>query len=391
MKNYNHPLAVGSDQHTSRGVSRRSFTRMASALAGVAALPFYNESSLAFAQLSKVGPLPPDAVKINANENPLGPCPEAAEAVAKVIKMGGRYTYELTDDFVQLLAEIEDLDANYVRPFAGSSDPLHRAAMAFTSPTKPLISANPDYEAAGKGASFHGAKVIRVPLTKTWAHDVKAMAKAAEEHKAGLIYICNPNNPTGTTTPRADIEYLVNNKPEGTVVLLDEAYIHLCDESPCADLVAMDKDVVILRTFSKIYGMAGLRCGAAMARPDLLEKMNRFGAGALPITGVAAAIASLKVKTLVTERRRIIKDTREDVFAFLEKNNVSFIPSVSNCFMLDAKVPARRLIRAMQKEKIYIGRVWPSMPTHARITVGTREEMAKFKTALLKVMPQLQV
>jgi histidinol-phosphate aminotransferase len=364
---------------------------MASTLAGVAALPFYNESSLAFAQLSKVGPLSPDAVKINANENPLGPCPAAVEAAAKIIKNGGRYSYELTDELEQLLAEGEDLDVNYVKAFAGSSDPLHRATMAFTTPTKPLISANPDYEAAARGASFRGAKVIRVPLTETWAHDVKAMVKAAEEQEAGLIYICNPNNPTGTVTPRADIEYLVNNKPEGAVVLLDEAYIHFCDQPSGADLVAMDRDVIVLRTFSKLYGMAGLRCGVAMARPDLLERMNKFGAGALPITGVAAAIASLKVKTLVPERRRIVKDVREDVFAFLEKNNISFVPSVSNFFMLDSKVPARRLIRAMQKEKVYIGRVWPAMPTCARITIGTREEMTKFKTALVKVMAQLQV
>lgn len=390
MKNCNHPRAFKPDRQESPRVSRRAFTRMASALAGAAALPFYNESSLAFAQLSKSGPLPPDAVKINANENPLGPCQEAVEAAARVIKKGGRYSYELTDELTQLLAEIEDLDVNYVRPFAGSGDPLHRAMMAFTSPTRPLITANPDYEAAGRGASFHGAKVIRVPLTKTWAHDVKAMVKAAEEHKAGLIYICNPNNPTGTVTPRADIEYLVNNKPEGAVVLIDEAYIHLCDESPCTDLVAMDKNVIVLRTFSKLYGMAGLRCGAAMARPDLLERLNKFGAGALPITGVAAATASLKVKTLVSERRRIVKDIREDVYAFLEKNNISFIPSVSNFFMLDAKLPARRLIRAMQKEKVYIGRVWPAMPTYARVTVGTREEMARFKAALAKVMTQLQ-
>ena len=152
------------------------------------------------------------------------------------------------------------------------------------------------------------------------------MVKAAEEQEAGLIYICNPNNPTGTITPREDIEYLVNNKPEGAVVLLDEAYIHFCDQQSGADLVAMDRDVIVLRTFSKLYGMAGLRCGAAMARPDLLERLNKFGAGALPITGVAAAIASLKVKTLVPERRRIVKDVREDVFAFLEKNNISFVP-----------------------------------------------------------------
>lgn len=391
MKNCNQPLALKPERLESPRVSRRAFTRMASTLAGVAALPFYNESSLAFAQLSKVGPLPTDAIKINANENPLGPCPAAAEAAARVIKYGGRYLYDLTDELEQIFAESEDLDVNYVSAFAGSSDPLHRAVMAFTTPTKPLISANPDYEAAGRGATSRGAKVIRVPLTQTWAHDVKAMVKAAEEQEAGLIYICNPNNPTGTVTPRADIEYLVNNKPEGAVVLLDEAYIHFCDQPSGADLVAMDRDVIVLRTFSKLYGMAGLRCGVAMARPDLLEKLNKYGAGALPITGVAAAIASLKVKTLVPERRRIVKDVREDLFAFLEKYNISFVPSVSNFFMLDARVPARRLIRAMQKEKIYIGRVWPAMPTCARITIGTREEMAKFKTALQKVMPQLQI
>jgi histidinol-phosphate aminotransferase len=391
MTNQNHAHSARSDRRRSPGISRRAFTRAASALAGVAALPFYNESSLASAQLSKIGPLPPDGVKINANENPLGPCPAAAEAAARVIKNGGRYWYELTDELEQLLAESEDLDVNYVSAFAGSSDPLHRATMAFTSPTRPLVSANPDYEAAARGASFRGAKVFRAPLTQTWAHDVKAMIKAAEEQEAGLIYICNPNNPTGTVTSRADIEYLVNNKPEGAVVLLDEAYIHFCDEQSSADLVAMDKDLIVLRTFSKLYGMAGLRCGAAMARPDLLEKLNKLGAGALPITGVAAAIASLKTRTLVPERRRIVKDVRDDVFAFLEKNNISFVPSVSNFFMLDAKVPARRLIRAMQKEKVYIGRVWPAMPTCARITIGSRDEMAKFKTALVKVMAQLQV
>ncbi len=390
MTNQNHPRAGKSDQQKLPRLSRRAFTRMAAGLTASAALPFYNESSLAFAQLSKIGPLPPDAVKINSNENPLGPCPEAAEAVAKIIRNGGRYMFELGDELAATLAEIEDLDAGYVMSFAGSSDPLHRALMAFTSPSRPLVSANPDYESAGRGAAYHGAKVIRVPLTKTWAHDVRAMVKAAEEHKAGLIYLCNPNNPTGTVTPRAEIEYLVNYKPEGTIVLLDEAYIHLCDEPPSTDLVAMDKDLIVLRSFSKLYGMAGLRAGAALARPDLLERLVKFGVGYLPITGMSAATASLKVKTLVPERRRIIREVREDVFAFLEKNNISFIPSVSNCFMLDAKVPARRLTRAMQKEKVYIGRVWPAMPTHARVTIGTREEMAKFKTALLKVMAQLQ-
>jgi histidinol-phosphate aminotransferase len=361
---------------------------MAMLLTAGATLPFYNETTLA--QLSKTGPIPQDAVKINANENPLGPCPEAAEAIAKVIAKGGRYMYEETDTFAQLLADQEGLDPEYVLPFAGSSDPLHRAVIAYTSKDRPYVTADPGYEAGARAARFMGAKVIKVPLTQSYAHDVKAMVKAAQENKAGLIYICNPNNPTGTVTPRADIEYLVNNKPEETIVLLDEAYIHLTEESFCSDLAAMDKDVIILRTFSKLYGMAGLRAGAAIGRPDLMGKMRNYGAGALPLTGMVGATASLKSKTVVPQRRKIIKDVREDVFEYLQKHNITFIPSVSNCFMLDAKMPARKLIKAMEKEKVYIGRVWPSMPTYSRISVGTREEMAKFKTALLKVMNELQ-
>ena len=369
-------------------ISRRSFSRMAALLATGASLPFYNETALA--QLSKIGPLPSDAVKINANENPLGPCPEAIEAITKVLAKGGRYLYEETDVFTKTLAEQEGLDPEYVMPFPGSSDPLHRAVLAYCSKERPFITADPGYEAGGRAAQFIGAKVIRVPLTPTQAHDVKAMVRVAHEKKGGVIYICNPNNPTGTITTKSDIEWALANKPEDTLLLLDEAYIHLSDEPLSSDLVAMDKDLIILRTFSKLYGMAGLRAGCAMGRPDLIAKLKNFGAGALPLTGVVGATASLNVKTLIPTRRKLIRDIREDTFSFLEKNNISFVPSVSNCFMLDAKMPARRLVSALQKEKIYIGRVWPAWPTHARVTVGTREEMAKFKTALLKVMGDLK-
>jgi histidinol-phosphate aminotransferase len=369
-------------------MSRRNFSRVAALLTAGISLPFYNETTLA--QLSRSGPIPPDAVKINANENPLGPCPEAAEAIAKVVAKGGRYMYEETDTFAKTLAELEGLDPEYVMPFAGSSDPLHRTVLAYTAKEKPFVTADPGYEAGARAAQFIGAKVIRVPLTQTYTHDVKAMVKVAHERKAGIIYICNPNNPTGTITPRADIEYVIANKPEETILLLDEAYIHLTEEPMGSDFVAMDKDVIILRTFSKLYGMAGLRAGAALGRPDLIGKLRSFGAGALPLTGMVGATASLKSKNLVPDRRKLIKDVREDVFAFLQKSNISFVPSVSNCFMLDAKMPARRLVTAMQKEKVYIGRVWPAWPTYARVSVGAREEMAKFKTALVKVMNELQ-
>lgn len=370
------------DNLLSQAFSRRAFGRIAMLAAAGATLPFYNEATLA--QLSNVGPIPPDAVKINANENPLGPCAEAAEAIHKVTQKGGRYLYEETATFAKTQAAIDGVKPEYVLPFAGSSDPLHRSVIAYTSPTKSFVMSDPGYEAGGRAAEFVKAKVLRVPLAKDGSHDVRAMVKA--DPNAGLIYICNPNNPTGTLTSRADIEYALANKPKGAVILLDEAYLHFTNDTPAADLVAADKDVIILRTFSKLYGMAGLRAGCAIARPDLLQKLTPYGAGALPVTGMVGAVASLNSKTIIPERRKIIKDIREDTFSFLEKNNIRFVPSDSNCFMLDAKRPGKEFMAAMQKEKVYVGRVWPAWPTHSRITVGTPEEMAKFKTALLKVM-----
>ncbi len=366
-----------------RGFSRRTFGRLATVMTAGAALPFYNESAMA--QLSAIrGQMPPDAVKINANENPLGPCPEAAEAIHNIVQKGGRYLYEETFGFQETMAQLEGVKPDYVQPFAGSSAPLHQAVLAFTSPTKPLVTASPGYEAPERAAKFIGAKVIAVPLTKSYAHDVKAMAAA--DSNAGLIYVCNPNNPTGTLTPRADIEWLLANKPKDSILLVDEAYIHIAGAPMCTDLVAQDKDVIILRTFSKIYGMAGLRAGAAIGRPDLLKKITPYSSGALPVTGMAGATASLKSKNLVTDRRKIIAGVRTDVLSFLDKHNFKYVPSVSNKFMVDVGRPGEQVIEAMAKEKVYIGRVWPSMPTYVRVSVGTQEEMNKFKTAFLKVM-----
>ncbi|MGA2590541.1 MAG: pyridoxal phosphate-dependent aminotransferase [Bryobacteraceae bacterium] len=368
--------------------SRRNFHKLASLLAAGAALPFYNERALA--QLTVVRDLPPDAVKINANENPMGPCPEAAEAIHAVVQRGGRYLYEETFAMASTLAEQEgvkfswDPALSYVQAFAGSSDPLHRAVLAFCSEDKPFVVADPGYEAGARAAKFIGAAVVTVPLVKgSAAHDVKALAAA--HASPGVIYVCNPNNPTGTVTPKADIEWLAANKPAGSVVLLDEAYIHLSQSAVMSSyLAAADKDVIILRTFSKLYGMAGLRAGAAIARPDLLQRMNVYAAGALPVTAMVGASASLKTKNLVAERRATIAAIRNETFEFLDKHSIEFIPSEANMFMMNVKRPGKEFYEQMTKHKVYIGRVWPVWPTWVRVTVGTRDEMSKFREACLQ-------
>lgn len=366
-----------------RGFTRRNLGKIAAMITAGTTLPFYNESALA--QLSKVDSAPPDAVMINANENPLGPCEEARNAVHAIVAQGGRYLYGETDKVVALLSQQEGVKQSYIRIYPGSSAPLHQAVLAFTSSTKPLVMGDPGYEAGGRAAAFIGSPVVKVPLTSDYRHDVKAMLEKGGQN-AGLYYICNPNNPTGTLTPKSEIEWLVANKPKGSIVMVDEAYTHISEAPFNSDLVAADKDVVVLRTFSKIYGMAGLRAGAAIARPDLLEKLAGFSAGMLPITGMAAASTSLQQKNLVPERRKLIGNVREDTFNFLEKNKFHYVPSVSNCFMVDTKRPGNDVVAAMRKEKVYIGRVWPAWPTYVRVTVGTSDEMKKFQTAFVKVM-----
>jgi histidinol-phosphate/aromatic aminotransferase/cobyric acid decarboxylase-like protein len=275
-------------------------------------------------------------------------------------------------------------DESYVEVYPGSSAPLHQAVLAFCSKDHPLVKADPGYEAGERAAKFIGAKVVNVPLRKgTWDHDVKGMLAAAPN--AGLFYICNPNNPTGTLTSKSDIEWLVANKPAGSIVLVDEAYIHISKNAVmCTDLVKQDKDVIVLRTFSKIYGMAGLRAGAALARPDLLEKIRPYTAGAMPVTAMVGANASLKSKNLVPERRKIIGDIREDTFSFLASKNVEFIPSESNCFMMNVKRPGKQFYADMANEKVYIGRTWPVWAEWVRVSVGSKDEMAKFKQAFTK-------
>jgi histidinol-phosphate aminotransferase len=364
-----------------RGFSRRGFHRMAALVATGAALPFYNEQALA--QRADRPSMPADAVRINANENPMGPCPEAAEAIHAIVQRGGRYLNEEGAAVATLLAEQAGVKRNYVTVFAGSSDPLHRAVLSFTAKDRPYVVADPGYEAGARAAEFIGAPVMRVPLVPgSFKHDVKAMVAAAPN--AGLFYICNPNNPTGTITPKEDIEWLVEHKPAGSVVLIDEAYIHLSNAAMSSYLVAAEKDVMVLRTFSKLYGMAGLRAGAAIAKPELLSKLSNYGNGMLPVTGMAGAAASLRVKTLVAERRKIIADIREDTFSFLAKNNIEFITSYANMFMMNVKRPGQNFADEMAAQKVMIGRVWKAWPNWVRTSVGTREEMAKFKEACLK-------
>ncbi len=384
---------------TERGFSRRQIGRIA--MGAAAAIPFFNEFALAQQAEQQTaaaaarragrgagggvgrGAYDPEVVRITSNENPMGPCKEGLEALYKVAPMGWRYSPQGDNlEFNSLLASTENVPQDHVIAFPGSSIPLANSAAAFCSPTRSWVMGSPGY---GSGAGrWIGAKTVKVPLRKDYSHDVEAMIKA--DPNAGAFYICNPNNPTGTLTPRKDLEYILANKPKDAVLVIDEAYVHFAGpENMSTDLVRADKDVVVLRTFSKIYGMAGLRAGAAYGRPDLIAKVREYGgAGFMPVTATACAAASMKVgPSLMKERLLINKRNRDLAFEHLEKVGVSYIPSGTNFFMMEVKGMAGQQVgAAMASHKVQIGRVWQEWPQMVRVTVGTYEEMGKFNAAL---------
>jgi len=371
-----------SGNNTLRNGSRRTFLQLSAAATAAMAFRIATEASLAAEERNVFHP---GAVVIDANENPLGPCDAARKAIVDMAPQGGRYSYWLKEEFIKTFAEMEGLTPEYLRVFPGSSEPLHYSVLSFTSPTKSYVTADPGYEAGMRAANVSGARVVKTPPTKSYAHDVKAMLAAAPD--AGLFYVCTPNNPTGTLTPHSAIEELNAAKPKGSLVLVDEAYIHFSDGVSAIDLVKANQDVIVLRTFSKIYGMAGIRCGVAIGRPDLLAKLENFGGwSAMPITAVAAATASLKHEHLVSERKQLNAGIRQKTFDWLASQGYAYVPSQSNCFMLDTKRPAKEVIDAMAARNVYIGRPWPVWPTHVRITVGTQPEMEAFQQALQAVM-----
>ncbi len=382
-----------------QGVSRRSFMRiLGAASAAATSFPAFaaieqagtQAAQPAKPQLARSMQFSPDTVVISANENPLGPAQCALTAICNTASLGGRYHF---DEYGKTIAVFNDqfgLKKDYSALFPGSSGPLDLALMSNIGPDKPLVYGDPSYEQGPRAADTMKAPKYPVPLTAAYAHDVKAMLKA--HPSPGAYYIVNPNNPTGTMTPKADIVWLVNNKPKGSVVIIDEAYHHFSNDESSIDLVRQDKDVIVMRTFSKIYGMAGIRAGFAIARPDLIERFNVVGGpsrslASTSITSAAAARASLQDKDLVPLRKKINSDIRSETLEFLAKHGYKFVPgSQGNMFMVDVQRPGREFQMAMLKENVAIGRTWSAMPNYVRVTVGTKAEMEKFQTAFVKCM-----
>lgn len=367
-----------------RGFSRRQLLQIAAVFGVGAAAATVGRPAWASAGIPDAAPSA--KVRIGSNECWTGPLAPGQVAAAAIISSGNRYApKDERGDFIKAVMQVESVPYDHVAPWPGSSDPLSRAVVTFCSPSKGLVTADPTFELAGRTAEWLGAPVKRVPLKSDYSHDVKAMLAA--DPNAGLYYICTPNNPTGTLTPIADVEWLLANKPADSMVLVDEAYTHFANVPTASYLAAADRDVIVSRTFSKIFGMAGMRMAYIMARPDIITKMMRYDggmqSGALPLPSLTCATASLTAANLIAERRNEMREARSMTFKHLKQRGLAFIPSDANMFMVDWKTKqAKDMQDAFRTQSVEIGRSWPIWPTVSRVTVGSMADMSAFCAAL---------
>ncbi|WP_112196705.1 pyridoxal phosphate-dependent aminotransferase [Pseudomonas sp. LG1E9] len=319
-----------------------------------------------------------DKVLLNYNESPYGPSSAAREAMQRGIATAGRYPYKHMYALAELFAQQQGIAEEKVAVFSGSMAALRYAVLAFTSETRGLVMATPSYEVPRQSAESNKAPVKEVALDAEHAHDIPAMLAA--DPQAGMLYLCNPNNPTGTVTSTDAIRQALANKPKGCVLVVDEAYIDFAEAPSVVSWVKDHDDLLVLRTFSKIYGMAGARLGLAIGHPALLERLAVFGGDNVPAgSSLLGGLASLEDVKLLPQRKALNAQLREDTISWLKGRGFTCTASQANCFMIDVKRPAEQVIDALAGHGVLIGRMWQNWPQWVRVTVGNKREMARFR------------
>jgi histidinol-phosphate aminotransferase len=343
----------------------------------------------------KVTGMPSDMVWLNANENPAGVPAPALAAMQKALPGSWRYHYQEFPDIYAAIAKSVDLESEWIITGCGSSEVLHTAVDVFTSPTRPLISATPAFEYPIDMARALGRPVALVPLLRNqrpeydYTADVHKLAEEADKAKGGLIYLCNPNNPTSAIVRSSDMEWLVENLPANTTLLVDEAYIHFADSphlKTALPYIKRGHNVIVARTFSKIYGMAGLRVGFAAAKPEIIQRLEPLRMNVISIVSAHGVVAALADRDrIVAERRAALSATRTRLCGWLRERGVKYIEPQANFIMIDCGRNAREFITTMPKLGVAPGRPFPPLDNMLRVTIGTDAEMAKFRDVFWKV------
>jgi histidinol-phosphate aminotransferase len=329
-------------------------------------------------------------IQLSSNENPYRPSPAALEALSRSGPVASRYPDGLEDQVRDAIARQHGVPADRIVLGCGSSDILRMADSAFLGPGKKVVAAEPTFEAVLQYARATRAEPVKVPLTPDFRHDLPKMAAACGSD-AGLVYVCNPNNPTGTIVTADELSAFLERVPGATAVLVDEAYHHFVEDPKhrsAIDAIPRHPNLVVARTFSKIYGMAGMRLGYAVAseaNASLLRanaSWNNVNAAALSI-----ALAELADGDLVPRQRAKLNGTRRWLCARLSKDGRRFIPSEANFLMIHVGRDVGSLIPEFRGKGILVGRKFPSMPDWLRVSIGTPEETESFVAALREIVP----
>jgi len=364
-------------------ISRRKFAQLLGAGAAVAIVkPAFSLATETVARSTSTGVL-----RLSANENPYGPSPKALKAMTDSFGLSCRYPDEHNDELIEALAKLNGVNRDQIVLGDGSSEILKLCAETFTGPTRGnLVAADPTFEALINYAETDGAEVVKVPLTGSFSHDLAKMRAAAKD---GLIYICNPNNPTASITPKNELREFIAKTPRQTMILVDEAYFHYADSPDYASVIPMVKDhpnLIVARTFSKIYGMAGLRCGYCVAQHETIERIRPHQMwDSVNCMALAAAVASLNDPDQVANGKRLNSEAKTFVTAEIDKMGYKQIPSQANFIMFDVKRPVVPLIKALKERNVQVGRLFPALPNHMRLTIGKKTEMEIFLSTFRQV------
>ena len=364
-------------------ISRRKFAH----LLGVGAAAAIVKPAVSFAAEAPPRSTSTGVVRLSSNENPYGPSPKALKAMTDSFGLSCRYPDVHNDELIDALAKLNGVDRDQIVLGDGSSEILKLCAETFTGPTRGnLVAADPTFEALLNYASINGAEVMKVPLTSSFSHDLAKMGAAA---KNGLVYICNPNNPTASITPKNEVRDFIAKTPGQTTILVDEAYFHYADSPDYESVIPLVKDhpnLIVSRTFSKIYGMAGLRCGYCVAQRETIQRMHPHQMwDSVNIMALSAAITSLIDLDQVANGKRLNSEAKAFVTGELDKMAYNSIPSQANFIMFDAKRPVVPLIQALKERNVQVGRLFPALPNYMRVTIGKKSEMETFLSAFRQV------
>jgi len=328
-----------------------------------------------------------ELIRLSSNENPYGPSQAVRKAMTEAFDQACRYPYGYSDELFQMIAEKEGVTTDHLVITAGSTEGLKIAGLLYGMEGGEIISAEPTFKALMSFAERFGAYINWTPVDEQLNHDLEEMDRRITTNTS-LVYVCNPNNPTGTVLPANKLQDFCASVSKRTMTFVDEAYIDFItdpDYPSMVDLVREGHNVIVAKTFSKVYGLAGLRIGYLIARPDIARRLQERLVAFTNVLAIAAAKAALQDQEFYRFSLEKTKAAKEMIYATLDELELPYMPSHTNFVFFESGRDIRGLNEAMREQGVLIGRPFPPLTKYCRISTGTLEETRSFCEGLKKV------